>query len=451
MTIDPKALYAERQGRYQAAMALEPTDRVPLAIGIIGPAFTYTGLNHQGVCYDPVGLLESCRAFYRDFPEIDTYGAPAGTYAPYMDAVENNSYKYPGRDLPVDVGFQYHERANMREDEYEDLIADPTGFLLQTWLPRILDSLSERQSPRYPLGLLKGAMALARMRAEYGAIGAAMANELGLPPCFSGGCHAAFDELSDKMRDFKGILKDMRRRPELVKKACQAMIPFEINKAVASDPARIIPTYLTTHKPMFLSPKEFDEFYWPSLKEMLLAVWDCGVRVRLVMEGDWTPHIHRLLELPKTSVLCELDMQNDIVKAKEILGGHHCLTGGLTDPDLILASPTEVDEKVHWLCETIGQGGGLIINGPCGIPGGSKVENIRAMCDAVMKYGWYDRSLKHRPLPPPEKRRDWTPLVYTSWERRLEELGGVSGDPAPIGRYWNAFEAQALSWIWSWL
>jgi hypothetical protein len=446
-----KELYDERVGRYQSSMALLPTDRVPIGIGTIVPALTYTGLNYQQVCYDPAALLDSCRAFYRDFPEIDIFGGPANYYAPYFDAVENNSYKYPGRDLPVDVNFQYHERANMREDEYEAFIADPTRFLLETWLPRILDSLSDRLSYRYPMGLLKGVMAQTRMRAEIGAISVAMANELGLPSCFSGGCHAAFDELSDKMRDFKGILRDLRRRPELVKKACEVMVPFEINKAIASDPARIIPSYLTTHKPMFLSPKEFDEFYWPSLKEMLLTVWDCGVRVRLVMEGDWTPHIPRLLELPKTSVICELDMQNDIVKAKEILGGHHCIAGGLSDPDLILASPTEVDEKVHHLCETIGKGGGYMLNGPCGIPGGAKIENLRAMCDAVMKYGWYDKSLKHTPLPPPEKRRDWTPLVLTPWETRLAELGGVTGDETPIAKYWNAFETQAVLWIWSWL
>ena len=68
MTIDAKSLYAERLGRYQSAMALLPTDRVPLATSIVGPALTYTGMNHQEVCYDPVRLLESCRAFYRDFP-----------------------------------------------------------------------------------------------------------------------------------------------------------------------------------------------------------------------------------------------------------------------------------------------------------------------------------------------------------------------------------------------
>jgi hypothetical protein len=394
---DVKALYDERLGRYQACMNLEPTDRVPTAIGTIVPAFTYTGMNYQEICYDFGRVLDSCRAFYKDFPEIDTFGGPFNYFAPYMDAVENNSYKYPGRDLPVDVNFQYHERANMKEDEYEEFIANPTLFLVQKWLPRILDTLSDRGSPRYPIGLLKGVMAQARMRQELGAIIGTMVTELGVPPCFAGGAHASFDELSDKMRDFKGILRDLRRRPELVKKACEVMVPFEINKAVAGD--KLFPAYLTTHKPMFMSPKEFDEFYWPSFKEIVSTAWDCGVRTRLVMEGDWTPHVHRLLELPRTSVICELDMQNDIVKVKEIVGGHHSIAGGLSDPDLILASTTEVDEKVHWLCETIGKGGGFMINGPCGIPGGSKVENIRAMCDAIMKYGWYDRSIKHKAGP----------------------------------------------------
>ncbi|MDR1045634.1 MAG: uroporphyrinogen decarboxylase [Candidatus Adiutrix sp.] len=449
---DPKALFDERLGRFQSAMALLPTDRVPLGISTAAPAMTYTGINYADVSYRPDKVLESCLKFYADFPEIDTFGPPANYYAPYYDAVQNNSYKYPGRDLPVDIHFQYHERANMKEDEYEAFIADPTAFLLEVWMPRVHDGLADRQSPRYSLTLLKAVYAQARMRAEVGAITAAMIEKLGLPPAFGGGCHAAFDELSDKLRDFKGILRDIRKRPELVKRACGIMIPFEINKAVGGDPTRRFPPYMTTHKPMFMSPKEFDEFYWPSMKEMLLVLWDCGVRVRIVMEGNWTPHIHRLLELPKGSVVCELDMQNDIVKFKEILGGYHCIIGGLTDPDFILTSTTEMDEKVHWLCETIGRGGGFMINGPCGIPGGAKIENIRAMCEAVMKYGWYDKNVKHIPLPPPEKKRDWEPLIYTPFEEYKKHLGGsVTGDEEVIAKYWNAFEAQALAWAWSWL
>lgn len=448
---DPKALYQERLGRYQSAMALLPTDRVPICPGPTVAGYTYGGLSYQEVSYEPSKLAATLRRFHTDFPEIDTYGPPANYYAPYYDSVENNAYKYPGRDLPPDVHFQYIERENMKEDEYEAFIADPSRFLLEVWMPRVFDAMADRTSPRYAMGLLKAIYGQARMRADMGAIGSMLANELGLPMAYANGCHAAFDELSDKLRDFKGIIRDMRRRPEAIKRACQVMNPFEINKALAGDPARISPPYLTTHKPMFMSNKEFDEFYWPTLKEMIETVWDCGVRIRILLEGDWTRHLERLVEVPRTSLLVEIDMQIDPVRAKEVLGGHHCLVGGLTDPDLILSTPTELDEKVHFLCETVGKGGGYILGGPGGIPGGTPPENIRAMCEAVNKYGWYDRTIKHQALAPPEKRREWEPLVYTPFEDYKKRLGGITGNEAPIAKYWNAIEAQALGWVWSWL
>ena len=448
---DVKQLYNERLGRFQSAMALKPTDRVPISLGFNQAALIYGGNSQENTVYDPEKTLEACRKFHQDFPEIDTFGV-AGYHAPYFDAVGCKFMKFPGRDLPVDVPYQYIEKPYMSAEEYDEFIEDPTKFLVNVWLPRICGELEDKQSPRYALAIFKNAMALMQMKTALGNRNKVIAEEFGVPPAFVGGCHAAFDELSDKLRDLQGIIGDMRRRPEKVKKACEVINPMMITKAVSGDPARIFPSFLTTHKPMFMSPKEFEDFYWPTLKEMLLTVWDCGVRVRILLEGDWSLHAHHLLELPKGSLLCDIDMQMDIKLAKEILGGHHCIAGGLPDPILALAPTSQVDEHVHYLCETIGRGGGFMINAGGTVPYNVKPENMRAVCDAVMKYGWYDQNLKHEPIDPPEKRRDWKPLTYTGWDQRLKELGGsVTGDGSRIGKYWDQFESQAMSWVWSWL
>ena len=50
-------------------------------------------------------------------------------------------YGIPGIDIPADTGFQYREPpqddAFMQPEEYDQLIEDPTGFLLNVWLPRV--------------------------------------------------------------------------------------------------------------------------------------------------------------------------------------------------------------------------------------------------------------------------------------------------------------------------
>lgn len=448
---DVKQLYNERLGRFQSAMALKPTDRVPISFGFNQAALIYGGNSQENSVYNPEATLDACRAFHRDFPELDTFGV-AGYYAPYFDTVGHTIMKFPGRDLPPDVPYQYIEKPYMSADEYDDFIADPTKFLINVWLPRTSSEMADPKSPRYALAVFKCALALGQMKTVFATRSKTIADEFGVPPAFVGGCHAAFDELSDKLRDLQGIIGDMRRRPEKVKKACEVMNDFMIAKAVSGDPSRRLPPFLTTHKPMFMSPREFDEFYWPTLKEMLLTVWDCGVRVRILLEGDWSLHVHRLLELPKGSLLCDIDMQMDIKLAKDILGGHHCIAGGIPDPVLSLVSPTQVDEHVHYLCEVIGKGGGYMINGGGTIPYNVAPENLRAVCDAVMKYGWYDKTIKHEPLDPPEARRTWKPRPYTTWETRLGELGGsVTGDSELIGRSWEQLDAMAQAWAWSWL
>jgi uroporphyrinogen-III decarboxylase len=41
------------------------------------------------------------------------------------------------------------------------------------------------------------------------------------------------------------------------------------------------------------------------------------------------------------------------------------------------------------LIEKIGAGGGFILSSGCSIPANAKVENIRAMTEAVEEWGWY--------------------------------------------------------------
>ncbi len=48
MAEDVEKLYAERLGRYQAAIALEPTDRIPIATGSNYFAEVYSGNTNQG-------------------------------------------------------------------------------------------------------------------------------------------------------------------------------------------------------------------------------------------------------------------------------------------------------------------------------------------------------------------------------------------------------------------
>lgn len=72
---DPKDLFEQRLGRYQAAIALEKTDRMPVATGSNYLAESYSGNTKQQTIYDPEKWLQAEAAFIRSFP-MDMYRRP---------------------------------------------------------------------------------------------------------------------------------------------------------------------------------------------------------------------------------------------------------------------------------------------------------------------------------------------------------------------------------------
>ena len=199
--------------------------------------------------------------------------------------------------------------------------------------------------------------------------------------------------------------------------------------------------------------QEFDKFYWPSFKKVLEIVIGAGYTVRAYLEGDWGRHWHHMLELPKGKVLCDIDNEGDVFKAKKEIGHHQCLAGGVQDSHLILGTPEKIREEVKHLCETVGKGGGYIMSGGCNFPYTAKVENMRAMVDAVMEYGWYDKSVKPAPkaVPKGEITAFSFPKMTTPWSVKKAEIGGVMGNEDLVRKPWEALESMAYVWLWQWV
>jgi uroporphyrinogen-III decarboxylase len=448
---DIKQLYEKRLARYQTAIALEPVDRVPLAPGSNYFAEIYGGTTKQDVLYDMEKWLKSEFKFCEDFPEFDVL-RNSRIYGPLYDAIGNVNYKLSGRDLPPNTQFQFVEKEYMLADEYDEFIANPTRFLITKAGPRILSELIPGNDPvRMHTAMFKAAAA----QGAYGAHSRRRAQELGdrygMPQPMGGFCLSPLDALSDSLRDLKGVMRDMRRQPDKVIAACEALVPEMANLALnTADPLKRWPIFIPTHKAMFLSPQEYDKFYWPSFKKLLEILVGSGNKVRVYLEGNQNAHIHHFQELPRASLLCDIDNGVDIVKAKELINGHQCLAGGLQDSLLILATPEQVREQVKLLCETIGREPGYVISGGCNIPYDTKPENLRAVCDAVEEFGWLDKSRKLTLKTPGEGTRP-APLRVTDWSVKKAEIGEILGEEEIIKNHWNQLESMAYSFWWQWV
>ena len=92
---------------------------------------------------------------------------------------------------------------------------------------------------------------------------------------------APFDSLGDFLRGTKGLMLDMYRRPELVLKTCEKILEWEINRGIKSAKAsnsRIV--FIALHKGLddFMSLPQFHKFYWPTLRELVAALIEAGLR-----------------------------------------------------------------------------------------------------------------------------------------------------------------------------
>jgi hypothetical protein len=450
---DTKKLFDERLGRYQAVIALEPTDRIPIAAGSTYLAEVYSGNTNQETVYDPEKWLQAELAFCRDFPEVDALRNNR-IWGPLFDAIGLRTYRLPGRDLGPRDQFQFVEDEYMKADEYDLLIKSPLDFLFQRWLPRIIGDFKEPGSNRSYMAFLKGGMAQVMAGNIMRNRTAVLQNEVGMPQPMAGFFLAPFDVLADGMRGLTGALTDCYRQPDNVIAACDVLVDEMANLALTmADPLKRWPVFVPTHKACFLSPEHFDKFYWPSFKRVMEILIGAGHTIRAYLEGDWGNHWHHMLELPKGKVLCDIDNEGDIFKAKKEIGHHQCLAGGIKDSQFILGTPEEMRQQVKLLCETVGQGGGYIINGGCNIPYTAKPENFRAMIDAVMEYGVYDKNIK--PMPKPARAGEVTafkyPRMVTPWEVKKAELGGVTGDEDLIRKPWETLETMGYAWLWQWV
>jgi uroporphyrinogen-III decarboxylase len=139
----------------------------------------------------------------------------------------------------------------------------------------------------------------------------------------------------------------------------------------------------------FMSNEQFAKFYWPSVKAVIEGLIDIDLTPMPFWEGNYTPRLEFLAELPKGQVASWFDTV-DVQKAKEIIGDNLCFYGNVPAQLLVTGTPEEVKDYVKMLIDTFSDTGGLIINGSVdGVPNEAKHENVMAVTEVVQEYGVY--------------------------------------------------------------
>jgi hypothetical protein len=109
-----------------------------------------------------------------------------------------------------------------------------------------------------------------------------------------------------------------------------------------------------------MSDTQFEKFYWQHLKQCIEKNVELGFIAAPFWEGIWDDRLEYLLDLPKGKVIFHCE-KTDVFKAKEVLGNHMCIQGGVPPTILQAGSPQDVDECCKKLIKVVGKGGGYIM------------------------------------------------------------------------------------------
>jgi hypothetical protein len=379
-------------------MKNEKPDMIPIRPFMAEFTAKVAGLTCQQVSHDYQKAFDAALITAQNFDFDAVVGNMVYVWTGLTQTIGLKYYGIPGIDVPADCGFQYREpkeeNAFMKPDEYDDLIADPTAFLFNVWLPRVSTEVVAPGKPntyRNNLSFLKGGMNMLRYFYGFGAQADTLKNQASTVSAISGILKAPLDIITDKLRGYLGICTDLFERPEKLRKACEALMPHLLNIALSgADPEKNVPITIWMHRGCvpFISHKQFDDIYWPTLKPIIEEIWRKGHQVLFYAEGKWAEHLDSFAQLPPGSIIYHVD-RDDIFEVHRKLGHKFCISGGIPNTLLSQGTCDEVRDYCKKVIDEVATDGGYIMDASAIIQNDAKIENVRAMAQFTREYGVY--------------------------------------------------------------
>ena len=411
---EAKATYTASISRIKDALQLKVPDRVPVCVFPSFFPLSYYGITLQDAMYDYQKCAAAFKKFILDFKPDLQFGAVAPGPGRFFEILDCKLYAWPGHGVSAAHSYQCLEGEYMKAEEYDLLIADPSFYFRNFYLPRVFGALDGFKMLSPLTGILEiygvafnfipyalppvqntyktlfeaGAVAL-----EWAGVMGGMDVELatlGYPNILAGFTKAPFDTIGDTLRGTKGIMLDIFRRPEKLLEAMEAITPIMINMGIGSAQATGNPLiFIPLHKGAdgFLSDDQFKEFYWPTLRKVIMGLIDAGCVPFPAAEGGYNSRLEVIKDLPRGKTIWMFD-QTDLIKAKEVVGDTLCIFGNMPSAMLELGTPQEVRDYAKKLIDVVGKGGGFIMANASFFDQ-AKPENIKAMIDFTKEYGVY--------------------------------------------------------------
>jgi hypothetical protein len=406
--------YLARATRVAKAINLEEPDRVPCQIPAGNFPAYYAGYDLKTAMYDPEVMGRAWLKFVTDF-DCDMHGSTFFFPGKVLDLLGYKTYKWPGHGLADDVVMvQFDEKEYMKADEYDAFILNPADYIIRRFLPRnwgafnplsMLGSLSSFQGIAYqalsmatipdfrPMleAISEASQALTKWQAVVAECSRAT-QALGYPSTAGGMALAPFDTVADLLRGTKGSAMDMFRQPDKLLAAIEKIIALTLQSVLENAERFVSPfVFIPMHKgdDNFMSDQQFEKFYWPSFRRLLLGLIEEGLIPSMVVDGTYNRRLEFIKDLPKASVIWTFE-KTDMALAKQALAGHACIAGNVTGSLLYTGTPEDVTRYCRWLIDTCAPGGGYILS--LGVTVDTvDPANLQAIITTAKEYGVYSK------------------------------------------------------------
>jgi len=357
--METNTLFAQKFEAFQKAINRQEGAWMPTAMNDTGGGMFWSGKTAFDVAGNHQAYAEAMTA-YLDQMWADVCILCALTTTPRRD----QAFPTAENRLAKDGTLTHLQAPMMKADEYDQLIADPKGFIANVLLPRKYPYLFDNRDSakaalkvfaeeQVDLFLMQGAATAKHLAEKYGVYSCVNAGSMANTP---------LDHLFDYFRGFRGTLTDLRRQPAKVQAALDAIweyregskmkAPFDTSRGFGFQPC---------HIPAYLSPKQYKELYWPYEKKLIEWIASSGGKLYLIMEGHWENIWECFLEVPKDSLVLHVD-DDDFLKAHEVLGGHQILCGGLKAADTRLKKFEDIKDDIKRVVDTCAPGGGILFS-----------------------------------------------------------------------------------------
>jgi len=418
--VSPEAAqnYKTKLQRLINVYQVKEPDRVPVIVNAgISPLYS-CGIDYHTAIYNyEKAVLAFARFNEEHGAELDSYATPLIFPARVLDRLDFKLYAWPGHGIPESAtGYQFNEGEYMKSGEYDAFIRNPSDFWMRTYLPRLFGAFEafRQVGPltdiiEFPIGsltplstpdvqvllqkLLDAGKEIARFAKITGDFSRQVQQKGYLLPLLRNMAHAPFDTLGDTLRGTQPIMKDMFRQPDKLLEALDATANLTIDSILTSEKAaRGFNVWFPLHKGAdgWMSQKQFDTFYFPSLKKVMDAFINEGYIITLFAEGSYDTRLESFTGFPKGSIHWQFD-RTDMARAKKMFGGKFSIEGNVPTSLILTGTPGDVKEHCRRLIETCGKGGGYILATGASMDN-PKVDNLKAMVAAAREYGVYRKS-----------------------------------------------------------